>query len=84
MTAALTPAKIAFEAWWLAQTRMGDPARRPHLTSEAFGAGYHAALAAHPDRDERRLALHGTVVLGAIETTKDDVNLTFSSLEQLP
>jgi hypothetical protein len=84
MSAALTPAKIAFDAWWLAQTRMGDPARRPHLTSEAFGAGYHAALAAHPERDERRLALHGNVVLGAIETSEADTTLSFSALEQLP
>lgn len=67
MSAALTPAKLAFDAWWRAQSRMGDPSRRPHLVSEAFGAGYHAALEAHPERDARRLPAAATVTLGPKE-----------------
>ena len=33
----------SFHEWWKAQTRLGDPARRPHLTEDAFEAGYRAA-----------------------------------------
>ena len=33
----------AFHEWWKAQTLVGDPARRPHLTEDAFEAGYLAA-----------------------------------------
>lgn len=41
--------ELAFDAWWRDLTRRGDPARRPHLTSEAFVAGWEAA---HSDSDE--------------------------------
>jgi hypothetical protein len=34
----------AFEAWWRAQSRKGDPQRNPNLTKEAFKAGFVAGL----------------------------------------
>lgn len=36
--------KQAFDLWWVALTRKGDPLRRPRLTEEAFEAGWKAAL----------------------------------------
>ena len=35
----------AYDRWWSDVSRRGDPARRPNLSSEAFVAGYKAALA---------------------------------------
>jgi len=34
--------QLAYEAWWRDLTRRGDPSRRPHLTTEAFVAGWKA------------------------------------------
>lgn len=38
-------AKIAFEQWWTAQTRKGDPARRPDLVRDAFLAAFEIGYA---------------------------------------
>jgi hypothetical protein len=40
-----------FEAWWLEQTRQGDPARRLNLKRDAFIAGMQAARATAEQRD---------------------------------
>jgi len=34
-----TDMRQAFDEWWNALTRKGDPQRRPHLIEEAFEAG---------------------------------------------
>lgn len=63
MSAVLTPATQSFDTWWRAQSKIGDPSRRPQLTRDAFYAGWQAALEAHPARDERRPALHGEATI---------------------
>lgn len=44
----MTSIVIAFRTWWNAQTRLGDPARRPNLVEEAFLAGFKAGQKSYP------------------------------------
>lgn len=48
----------AWDQWWAALTRQGDPIRRPDLTAEAFVAGWLAAKKQTQDAtDKIRAAL---------------------------
>lgn len=78
MTAILTLAMRAYSDWSIAQSKVGDPSRRPNLTRDAFYAGWQAALEAHPARDDRKPALHGQISLGALETDESAVSLSFT------
>jgi hypothetical protein len=37
-----SPAREAFDRWWSAQSRRGDPARNPNLVQQAWDAAFAA------------------------------------------